>query len=391
MSTTQVVVEKKLNHQANIVRITSTHKHNNADLLELVNVNGYQAVVQKGDFLPDDLAVYIQPDSIVPQTEPFRFIWENYIGLDGLVPEKRRRITVRKFRGEWSEGLLLPISEFEEEFLQAAANTGNVSFEPGTDVSDIIGVTHYDPDAGTEGEAALIHAPRRKYPKTLKGWVWYILHRLGFQRATAGFALEVGFKIPVYDVEAYKNHMGVLVHGETVLVTEKIHGSNARFVFLDDVMYAGSRTQWKAPGGNDVWNKALANIPWIEQWCRTHPGAALYGEITPTQKGFKYGSEDVQFFLFDIRTPEGNWVPLGEYIAWDIYSPSERMVPIYYLGPYSEDLIRSMVDGPSMVVGAKNIREGVVVKAATDRRAFGLGRVQLKYVSNAFLEKDSKL
>src|SRR6267142_7058471 len=105
-------MDKKSNHRANVVQIAEIKPHNNADTLAIIPVGEYQAVVKKDEFKVGDLAVYIQPDSVVPQTEPFKFIWENYEGLDGVVPEKRRRITVRKFRGEWSEGLLLPISDF---------------------------------------------------------------------------------------------------------------------------------------------------------------------------------------------------------------------------------------------------------------------------------------
>src|SRR6202789_2333340 len=105
---------KKANHQVNIVRITEIKEHTNADSLEIIPIGEYQVVSRKGQFHIGDLGVYLQPDSVVPQTEPFRFIWDPYLAvqMDGIVPEKRRRITVRKFRGEWSEGLLLPLSDF---------------------------------------------------------------------------------------------------------------------------------------------------------------------------------------------------------------------------------------------------------------------------------------
>ena len=108
----------KLNHQANIVRITEVLKHGNADSLEIIPIGEYQVVSRIGQFKVGDYGVYLQPDSVVPQTEPFKFIWEPYMcipteaGVEFTVPEKRRRITVRKFRGEWSEGLLLPLCDF---------------------------------------------------------------------------------------------------------------------------------------------------------------------------------------------------------------------------------------------------------------------------------------
>src|ERR1700722_9493093 len=103
---------KKANHQANIFRITEIKEHTNADSLEIIPIGEYQVVSRKGQFHVGALGVYIFPDSVVPQTDPFRFIWEPHVKLDGTVSEKRRRITVRKFRKEWSEGLLLPVSDF---------------------------------------------------------------------------------------------------------------------------------------------------------------------------------------------------------------------------------------------------------------------------------------
>src|SRR5271165_1870096 len=103
---------KKANHQTNIVRISEIVPHTNADSLEIIKLGEFQCVSRIGTFKIGDLAVYIFPDSVVPQTEPFRFIWNDHVTLDGTVPEKRRRITVKKLRGEWSEGLLLPVSDF---------------------------------------------------------------------------------------------------------------------------------------------------------------------------------------------------------------------------------------------------------------------------------------
>jgi hypothetical protein len=42
------------------------------------------------------------------------------------------------------------------------------------------------------------------------------------------------------------------------------------------------------------------------------------------------------------------------------------------------------------VPGAKHIREGVVIKTAIEGYAHGIGRKQMKIVSNAYLEKETK-
>src|ERR1039458_4854355 len=175
-------VDKKANHQANIVRVGEILPHNNADSLEIIPVGEYQIGTRKGQFKVGDLAVYIQPDSVVPQTEAFRFIWGPYFesmksdpcyGMksvitdvavrETIVPEKRRRITVRKFRGEWSEGLLLPISDFAASFVVYASKA-----KEGTDVSDLLSITHYDPDEKIilKGEGGTAPKLRKKYPQS---------------------------------------------------------------------------------------------------------------------------------------------------------------------------------------------------------------------------------
>lgn len=96
-------------HRVNVIKIEEIMKHPNADTLGIVYVGGYQVVVKLDDFKVGDLAIYIQPDTIVPVMEPFKFLWADR-EFTGEVPEKYRRITVRRFRKEWSEGMLTPLS-----------------------------------------------------------------------------------------------------------------------------------------------------------------------------------------------------------------------------------------------------------------------------------------
>lgn len=409
---------KKASHQAIVLLIGSRaarlypHPDPATTELELVGINtdsdaadnddyGYQAVVKKGQFKDGDLAVYIQPDSVVPQTEPFQFIWEGHVGLDGTVPERRRRITVRKFRKEWSEGLLLPVTDFPEFtgmsyfpeglLLGALVHGEAVGISVGSDVSDLLGITHYDPDAGTEGtHAPSGNAPKRKfrYPRTLRGWFNFlkrlILNKGRLKEAT----VDVPVHVPTYDVDALKNYANAFVDGEEIVLTEKIHGSNGRFLYLDGIQYAGSRNQWKAPGSNSTWHKALDQNQWIGDWCRQNEGSVLWGEVVPTQDGYNYGAKagEVLFFTFDVYRPDGTWMDYDEYYHSTEYC---QRVPLLFKGPWSKELL-SHADGASWVKGAGHIREGFVAKTAKERKQRGLGRVQLKVVSNIFLDKANK-
>ena len=436
-------MEKKANHQANIVTVRELLPHNNADTLEIIPLQEYQVVVKKGQFKIGDLAVYIQPDSIVPQTESFRFIYQPYLDSrtndpsfckhvdpfgnnciishqlpDGslyemcgqclltdprhpVVPEKKRRITVRKFRGEWSEGLLLPVTDFDELVDSTLTRRFVESdFPEGTDVSAVLNITHYDPDAGkesTQGECCSAPKLRKKYPTTLKGWYRFLLRKLyGLFRSGPldGQSENISLGIPTYDVDAFKNYPNVFTEDDSVYVTEKIHGSNARYIFLDGIMYAGSRNLWKSPDSTCIFRKVLQHQPWVENWCRAHEGYVLWGEVTPTQAGYEYGSKSPQFFVFDIRTPDGKWVDSStadnQELLDSLISYGCKTVPVLYTGKFNLEHIKTLVDGPSQVIGAKNIREGLVIKTDPVRHVRGVGRAQLKVVSNAFLEKDNK-
>jgi hypothetical protein len=270
------------NHRAAIVRIEALEKHVNADALSIVRIGGYQVVVRTDSWKVGDLAVYIQPDSVVPATKPFEFLWANMTFPDGIVPEKRRRVTARRFRGEWSEGLLVNLNEFFDrdedgfyytEGLHLATDTYHLC--EGDDLAAKLNITHYetpeDPQQTTgDNESAPGARQSRRFPRSFMGWVRFIMSLFKDTGGTNTKA-PADFR-PVYDVEALKNYANVLQEGELVVATEKIHGSNARYTFADGKMYAGSRKLWKAPTSPCIWRRVLAQHPWIEEWCRANPG-----------------------------------------------------------------------------------------------------------------------
>lgn len=380
---------EKLHHRVDVIRIPEVRVHPNADKLEIIPIEGYQAVVGKGQYKVGDLAYYIPPDSVVPVRPEFEFLWKG--PLEGEVPLKRRRIAAKRLRGEWSEGLLMPAND--------------MTVKEGDNIAEALGITHYeveeDPSNGGKAESS---TRKMKIPRTWRGWVNFVKMLLRGERR------EDGINLPVYDVEAFKKHTHVFVEGENVIVTEKIHGSNARYSYREGPfgtfghMYAGSRQLWKAIDSTCAWRRAIKDNPWIETWCKAHPGYALYGEITPTQKGYDYASNGkVRFFLFDVRDPKGNWMSDEEISNQAVYDFGKSgftydgsylavgyFVPRLYQGPFDAEEIKKLVDGPSTVDGAKHGREGIVIKAEPNRYVHNLGRVQLKIVSNEFLEKDSK-
>ena len=246
--------------------------------------------MKKDNYKVGDLALYIQPDTIVPATEPFKFLWADREFADGTIPERLRRITVRRFRKEWSEGLLMPLSDFPDLVMKC-------DDQPqlrGDDVAKLLGFTHYEePDP-----SYVLGTPGRKLT------LW--------QRcpdATSALVRSLrSQKCPgVYGVESIKNYPRAFAEGEPVIATEKIHGSNARYYFDGKQFWVGSHKKWWKDKTNIWWRVAEKN-QWIEEFCREFPKHTLRGEVTPTQSGYQYGRHaEEQFFAFDVQRPDGSY------------------------------------------------------------------------------------
>ena len=93
---------------ASIQRIWKIEPIEGADKIELAFVLGWQCVVNKGQFKPMDLAVYFEIDSFLPIRDEFEFLRTSSYRKNDILGEGFRLKTMR-FRGQISQGLLLPL------------------------------------------------------------------------------------------------------------------------------------------------------------------------------------------------------------------------------------------------------------------------------------------
>ena len=416
----------KSTHQCEVV-VVHPKVHPNADRLEVAEVGGYSVCIGKGDFGDGALGVYIPPDSIVPQTEVFRFVWEGKgytpdsipdtdgTNVTAIVPEKYRRIKAKTLRGVISEGLLMPVNTL------FPLGTLTQGIAAGDDVAEILGITHYDPPDTTSlgGDAEIApgkDSKKIRYPKTLRGWFRFLLSKVAFWRKPVDTQEHAQLDIPEYDIDAWQKHRGALVEGEEVWITEKIHGANSRFVYIPPMlcgmhggipgrMYCGSHHQWKKDLPGSAWWTCLKQNPWIEEFCKTYPNFVLYGELVPTQKPYMYGQKDGKYRLFAFDVFDKT---LRRFLSWPelltlpwchLYAEGEdfqargilddiHWVPTIFKGIYDPNTMRTFAEGPSLVPYANHIREGIIIKPVEERRDNRLGRVIMKLKSVKFLEKD---
>ncbi len=349
-----------------VVRLGPVTPHPNADTLDITTVYGYPVILKRGSFSEGDLAVYVPVDALVPTVRPeFAFLAKSGDA------DERHRVRAARLRGAFSMGLLVPADSW---------------MQVGTNVQADLGITKWIPPEDRKREGLAKGTERaRKSP----GWM------------------------PVYGVEAYRRNPNVLVKGEVVVLTEKIHGTNARYCFHNGQLYVGShrtlrgtsrkpiaewfdrlkiklltllgrktRADLFANAGDVWWQMAIEAD--LKTKLATKPDHVVYGEIYGHQvQDLTYGLVDRRFRVFDVLS-----IPLGRYLSHDELEVFARdvgleCVPVLYRGPWFTELL-GLADGKSTLAPGQ-IREGFVVRPLVERVEPGVGRVILKVVGESYL------
>lgn len=332
----------------NVVRLGPFTKHPNAETLDITKVFDYTVVAKQGNFKEGDLVVYVPIDSVVPDNEEWH--WLAPVNSDGTerfplgqLPEKYRLIEAKKIRGIFSQGCLAFLPQGE--------------WSVGDDVAEVMGITKYDPPVPmtTGGEC---EAPPR-------GWV-----------------------IPTYtDIEGMRRYPDVLQEGEDVIITEKLHGANARYVHDGERLWVGSHTQIKRRDPDVLWWQ-VAIAEELETKLAQAPNLVFFGEVYGQVQDLKYGVKSgARFAVFDVYDVKAQrYLDFND--AFDVAkSIGLKWVPILAQGAWFSNLA-SLCEGKSTL--ADNVREGIVVRPIKERWNDQVGRVILKRHGEGYLLRKKK-
>lgn len=394
-------------HEVLVVKVKNIFPHPEpaTTALEIVKIWDYEFIVRKGDFKLGDLAVVVEPDYVVPVTHDlFKF-------LDVKGTGKPQRITTKRLRGIWSQGLVVPALPHHKEGQNVIEELGIIRYEP--KVNQYHGWGGGQLDSGIMDKEPVI-------PGTTS--------------------------IPKYDLENLKKYASTLEEGEQVIYTTKLHGTNSRYVYYDGKYYCGSRTTWKKDPGtiaktvvvpvksppkpnlseaktilnklqlsllfvvafvkwmfgpkqtkndiivpNNTWHEALKQNEWLRRWLFANPGVVVYGEVIGRKAQgelFTYGfdGDNLGMRVFDILE-NGKWVNNLSLHTEERFKGLLK-VPVLFIGPHNKKKVEELAEMPETFEGAyKGIREGVVVKPVEEKIHPLIGRVCLKYVSNQYLVK----
>jgi RNA ligase (TIGR02306 family) len=333
-----------------------------ADNIELVTVGGWNAITKKGEYQVGDKVVVATTDAVIPQDLSDLMGVTNYL-------RKGQRVRTVKLRGVYSECLLIPFKYLAPKSLENNVNEGD-------DMMGILGITKYEPPVKTVQLS--VGGRKIKYHQNPNFHVYY--------------------KFP-----NQKNVPDMFSEEDEVVITRKLHGTNARFGIVrkkklslwDRVkMFFGN--QWVAfeyvlgshnvEKGSDsqgfydtnVWETVVNQYDirgklWDHVKETYEPsdlteGVVIYGEIygAGIQKNYEYGLTDVKFAGFDVEV-DGVYQPyINETVHFDCLQLPQ--VELLYQGNWSKEEQDKFVFNNN-IEGTKVPHEGVVVKSITgDRR-----------------------
>lgn len=328
-----------------------------SDNIELVLVNGWQAITKKGEYQVGDKVVVATTDAIIPKKLSDGLGVTNYL-------RKGQRVRTVKLRGVYSECLIMPIGFVPDKY----------RYE-GADCMKLLEIFKYEPPVKT---ITLQSGGRKvKYHQNPNFHVYY--------------------KFP-----NQKNVPDMFNEEDEVVITRKLHGTNARYgivrkkkLSLWDRVKMLFGNHWAAfeyvlgshnvEKGSDsqgfydtnVWEEVAEKYN-IRQKLWDHvkdtyeptdltEGVVIYGEIygAGIQKNYDYGLTDIKFAGFDVEV-YGVYQPyINETVHFDCLQLPQ--VELLYKGNWSKEEQDKYVFN-NFIDDTKVPHEGIVVKSVTGDR-----------------------
>jgi RNA ligase (TIGR02306 family) len=348
------------NSVAYVGKIGSVVEIPGADNIELVLVGGWQAITKKGEYKVDDLVVVATTDAVIPQKLSDGLGVTNYL-------RKGQRVRTVKLRKVYSECLIISLNQVFKSNMSAGG------FVEGQDMMEVLGITKYEPPAKV---ITLVSGGRKmKYHQNPNFHIYY--------------------KFP-----NQKNVPDMFNEEDVVVITRKLHGTNARFgivrkkklsiwdrvkMFFGDKWSGfeyvyGSHNVEKGSDSQgfystDVWDDAARKYDiraklWEhvkETYEYLESGFIIYGEIygAGIQKNYDYGLTDIKFAGFDVEVDNEYQPYMREKTHFEVMDLPQ--VEVLYSGNWNKEIQDSFVFN-NFIERTKVPHEGIVVKSVTGVR-----------------------
>lgn len=377
---------------ASIQEIKAIESIPGKDRIELAHVQGWTVVVQKGEYKPGDLTVYVEIDSVLPERPEFEFL-----------RSKNFRIKTMKINSKTAEGIQIPVFSqgicFPVTILPGNIIDPDLSKELliGTDVTEALGIKKYD----EYGDAAMTSEAIKQDDKYKAIKQFMFAHRVTRPLAVALFTKKKNpSDFPSFVSKTDETRIQALPHLQdckdiTFVGREKIDGQSGTFAlrkipskipFLKpkyEFIVCSRNRRLPTPDGSSFWTVAqkynIENV--LKKMIGDHDWICIQGEVVgPKIQGNKYKLSECDLYCFNLITSDGI-VPC-KYAEGDVGEHGLKWVPLVhypYTMPDSVEQVLKDATGKSALYDT--LREGVVFRNYENNISF-------KAVSPEFLIKN---
>lgn len=347
---------------ATIQKVVSISPIEGADRLEMARVLGWQLVVKKGEFSVGDLGVYFEVDSVIPDNVLiYAGLWDEEKGKGKLAGSKGNRLKTIKLRGQISQGLLLPLSDFTVE-----------DVEEGKDLTEELGVEKYEPPIPVQLQGVM----KGNFPSFL---IRTDAHRL-------------------------QNYPSLIqeMYGRECYITIKIDGTSCTFynrfnrespyntwgTSHNDFGVCSRNVDLKESEGNLYWQMShkydMVNI------LKDH-NLAVQGEVYgPSIQKNRMGAKDIGLKVFDVFDIHSYKYFNFNDLLYFCNTYNLPMVDVIYTGEFKWDNVYDLIDFASKQLYVENgdIAEGIIIRPTEESYSEVLsGRLSFKVISPEYLAR----
>ena len=127
---------------ASVQRIKAIKPIEGADRIEIVQVLNWDCVAQKGEYQIGDMVIYFEIDSLLPDIPAFEFLR----GSSWSQKLNKYKIRTHKFRGQISQGLVIPVRQLTEIYNQTNKSAiSSIDYDEGDDLTELLKIEKYEP------------------------------------------------------------------------------------------------------------------------------------------------------------------------------------------------------------------------------------------------------
>ena len=263
---------------ASVQRIKAIKPIEGADRIEIVQVLNWDCVAQKGQYKIGDLVIYFEIDSLLPDIPTFEFLK----GSSWSQKLNKYKISTHKFRGQISQGLVIPIRQLTEIYNQINKSAvSSIDYDEGDDLTALLKIEKYEPPVSNGPLGDLIHHE------------WYVPKTDEERIQTCAENV-----LPEY----IKSEQGDWY--ESV----KLDGTSCTAGLFEDMFLIGGRNQWYK--GPNMYTETVKKYGDLKEKCKkyfeeTGKYVVFQGELCgPGIQSNRLGLKEKEWFVFNVFTSD---------------------------------------------------------------------------------------